>query len=71
MGFNPAGHTSESLDAKAAAIRQEFEGMSEEQRQELYNNFKEIESWRETKNIYCSNSMEHNIFMSSYRTKYK
>jgi len=40
--------------------------MTDEQRQEKYNQFKEMDRWKRENNYHFSNSWEHNAFMRNF-----
>ena len=69
--FNFSGHTSESLDNKAKSINTSLGKMTDQEIIELGDKYKAIEDWKEKDNIFCSNSMEHNLFNTNWGWKYK
>ena len=68
--FNPAAHTSESLKQRELDFIIKCKSISDEERRIMYNEFINIDRFKDLNNIHYSNSFEHNVFMRHFKCLY-
>jgi hypothetical protein len=68
--FNPAGHTSESLNLREQAEVNRIKSLSEKEFLKLGDNYAAIDKYKEENDIFCSNSFEQNVFIRNFQSIY-
>lgn len=64
--FNPAGHTSESLDLREKQEIERIKSLTITEFEKLKKGYADIAKYKEENDIFCSNSFEQNVFIRNF-----